>query len=100
MIRKINPAADFLFLAALTQDLPDFSLSSRPPNEEEFDFSARGLLPAQAGRNNPGVITDQHAVFGQQAEQVRKPMMREGSLASPHAQQTGLIALFCRLLSD
>ena len=99
-IRKINAPADFLFLAAFTQDLPDFSLSRDASNEEEFGFSARRLLSAQAGRDNPGVVTDQHTVFGQQAEQVRKPMMREGSVASPNVQQAGLIALFCRLLSD
>ena len=46
IIRKINAAADFLVLAALTQDLPDFSLGSGPSNQEEFDFSAGRLLPA------------------------------------------------------
>ena len=44
-IRKINASADFLVLAAFTQDLPGFSLSSSPSNEEEFDFSASLLLP-------------------------------------------------------
>ena len=46
IIRKINAPADFLILAAFTQDLPDCSLSSGASNQEEFDFSAGRLLSA------------------------------------------------------
>ena len=46
IIREINASTDFLILAAFTQDLPDFFLSSGASNQKEFDFSARRLLPA------------------------------------------------------
>ena len=64
IIRKINPPTDFLLLATLTQDLPDFSLGSVALNQEEFDLSAGRFLPAQAGRDNPGIVQDQHTVLG------------------------------------